>query len=274
MLKQRVITAAVLLAVFTAVFFVASESVFQLVMAIVVGAAVYEWATLSGHSTRNAQITSIVVGLIVLLVNGYLLNSGFVGWTAGFVFVFWCYIFHKLRTAPVLRNIHNADWLSLVVGSSLLVVTVACMQSLRFNAPHASAWLLLYCMALVWVMDTGAYFAGKRFGRIKLAPSISPGKTREGVLGGVAAACSLFLLTALFGRWPEGSLLAVFLASLIAAPFSVAGDLYESRIKRAAGAKDSSDLLPGHGGVLDRIDGLLAAVPMFSAVYLLLVPAG
>jgi len=274
MLKQRAITAAVLLTIFTAVFFAANESVFQLVMAIVVGAAVYEWATLAGHDTRNSQFTSVVVGLIVLWVNGFLLNTGFVVLTAWLVLFFWCYVFHKLRTVPVLQSIRSADWLSLVIGSLLLVVTVACMQALRFNVPHASAWLLLYCMSLVWVMDTGAYFAGKRFGRNKLAPSISPGKTREGVLGGVAAACSLFLFTALFGRWPEGSLWAIALASLISAPFSVAGDLYESRIKRAAGAKDSSDLLPGHGGVLDRIDGLIATVPMFTAIYLWQVSSG
>ena len=274
MLKQRALTAAVLLVFFIAVFFAASESVFQLVMAVVAAAATYEWATLSGHNTRVSQIASLVVGFIVLMVNGFLLQSGFVGFTAWVALLFWCYAFHKLRTAPVLRSIRSADWLSLVIGSCLLIITVACMQNLRFHAPHASSWLLLYCMALVWVMDTGAYFAGKRFGRNKLAPSISPGKTREGVLGGIAAACSLFLLTALFGSWPAGALWCVFVASLVAAPFSVAGDLYESRIKRAAGAKDSSDLLPGHGGVLDRIDGLLATVPMFTAIYLLLVPTG
>ena len=274
MLKQRVITAAVLLVFFIAVFFAASESVFQLVMAVVAAAAAYEWASLSGHNTRNSQIISIVTGVVVLVVNGFLVASGFVFFTAWVAFVFWCYVLHKLRTAPVLRSIRSADWLSVIVGSLLLVATVASMQHLRFHAPNASSWLLLYCMGLVWVMDTGAYFAGKRFGRNKLAPSISPGKTREGMIGGMAAACSLFLLTALFGRWPEGSLWAVLLASLAAAPFSVAGDLYESRIKRAAGAKDSSDLLPGHGGVLDRIDGLLPTVPMFTAIYLLLVPAG
>lgn len=273
MLKQRVITAAVLLVIFIAVFFAANERVFQLVMAIVAAASAYEWANLSACKTRQSQIISVVVGFLALLINGFLLSSGFVGFIATLALLFWLYALHKLRTAPVRMSIRSADWVGVLLGAALILVTVACVQTLRFDAPHASAWLLLYCLALVWVMDTGAYFAGKRFGRNKLAPKISPGKTREGVVGGVAAASSLFLLTVLFGQWPEGSLLAVFLATLIAAPFSVVGDLFESRLKRAAGAKDSSDLLPGHGGVLDRIDGVLATVPMFTAIYLWFAPS-
>ncbi len=268
MLKQRVITAAVLLVVFVAVFFAANERVFQLVMAIVAAAAAYEWANLSGCKTRTSQVVSVIVGFLALLINGFMLGTGFVGFIAGMALLFWVYALHKLRTAPVRLSIRAEDWPGVLLGAALILVTVACLQTLRFNAPHASAWLLLYCLSLVWVMDTGAYFAGKRFGRIKLAPKISPGKTREGVIGGVAAASSLFLLTVLFGRWPEGTLFAVFFGTLVAAPFSVVGDLFESRMKRAAGAKDSSDLLPGHGGVLDRIDGVLASVPMFTAIYL------
>ncbi len=268
MLKERVITAIVLLVVFVAVFFFASERVFQLAMAIVAAAAAYEWASLSALDTKRCQIVSVVVGFITLLLTGVLSNLVLVGVLAWLGLAFWVFALHKLRTAPVKRSIHSPDWFGVVLGSVLIVITVVCLQSLRFNAPHASAWLLLYCLSLVWVMDTGAYFAGKRFGRTKLAPSISPGKTREGVIGGVAAACSLFLISVLFVGWPNGTLLAIFLATIVSAPFSVVGDLFESQLKRAAGAKDSSDLLPGHGGVLDRIDGVLAAVPMFTAIYL------
>jgi len=268
MLKQRIITAAVLLVIFVGVFFFASERVFQLAMAIVAAAAAYEWASLSALKEKQVQWVSVVVGFIALLVNGVLSNLTFVGCLAWLGLAFWCYAFYTLRAAPVKRSIHRQDWGGVVLGSALIISSVACLQALRFDAPNASAWLLLYCLALVWAMDTGAYFAGKRFGRTKLAPSISPGKTREGVVGGLAAACSLFLLSVLFGSWPSGAVFAVFVATVVSAPFSVVGDLYESRLKRAAGAKDSSDLLPGHGGVLDRIDGVLAAVPMFTALYL------
>lgn len=268
MLKERVITAAVLLVIFVGVFFFASERVFQLAMAIVAAAAAYEWASLSALKEKHVQILSVVVGFIALLVNGVLSSTALVGFLAWVGLIFWVYALYKLKSAPVRRSISTEDWPGVVLGSALIVISVACLQSLRFEAPNASAWLLLYCLSLVWVMDTGAYFAGKRFGRTKLAPSISPGKTREGVIGGLAVACSLFLISVLFGGWPAGALFAVFLATLVSAPFSVVGDLFESRLKRAAGAKDSSDLLPGHGGVLDRIDGVLATVPMFTALYL------
>lgn len=273
MLKQRVITAVVMIIVCVGVFFFASSQVFELCMAIVAAAAAFEWARLSGCNEKHSQITSLIVGLLALLIKTFLAGTVFVLFAATLALLFWVYALRKLIQAPVRMSVRGADWFRVTQGAGLILVTVICMQSLRFDAPHASPWLLLYCLALVWVMDTGAYFAGRRFGRVKLAPKISPGKTREGVVGGVAAACSLFLITALFANWPQGSLFTVFLASVIAAPFSVVGDLYESRMKRAAGAKDSSNLLPGHGGVLDRIDGLLATVQVFTAVYLWTIPA-
>jgi len=198
MLKQRVITAAVLLVIFVGVFFFASERVFQLAMAIVAAAAAYEWASLSALKERPVQIVSVVVGFITLLINGVLSSAVLVGLLAWLGLAFWVFALYKLRTAPVRRSISVEDWVGVGLGSSLIIASVACLQSLRFDAPNASAWLLLYCLALVWVMDTGAYFAGKRFGRTKLAPSISPGKTQEGVIGGLAAACSLFLISVLF----------------------------------------------------------------------------
>jgi len=112
-------------------------------------------------------------------------------------------------------------------------------------------------------MDIGAYFTGRKFGKRKLALAISPGKSWEGVYGGLACSAVLFLLVAAFANWPQGSVLKLFVATLFAAVFSVIGDLFESRLKRAAGMKDSSQLLPGHGGVLDRIDGVIAAVPLY-----------
>ena len=153
-----------------------------------------------------------------------------------------------------------------LLGVGLLLILCAgySIQYLRSLAPDASIALLLLAFSIVWFMDIGAYFCGRRFGRKKLSPRISPGKSWEGVYGGLAVTTVLVFLALVIGDWPPGSYLALVCGSALAAVFSVVGDLYESRFKRYAGAKDSSNLLPGHGGVLDRIDGALAAIPMFA----------
>jgi len=137
-------------------------------------------------------------------------------------------------------------------------------------------WLTLYLLMIVWVADSGAYFAGHRWGKTKLAPHVSPGKTWEGVAGGLAAVLLLALLAGVFGwRFGASELVIWVILSLVTAFVSVFGDLFESRAKRAAGVKDSGSILPGHGGVLDRIDAFTAAAPVFMLAWLLWrTPAG
>ena len=122
-------------------------------------------------------------------------------------------------------------------------------------------------LLIIWCADTFALFAGKAFGRHKLAPSISPGKTIEGVVGGAIAAVLVALIFAfVFLPFSQTEIMAWSALAFFAALISVVGDLFESRAKRRAGAKDSGRLLPGHGGVLDRVDGLIAAAPFFAAI--------
>ena len=116
----------------------------------------------------------------------------------------------------------------------------------------------------MWAADTGAYFAGRKFGRRKLAPRISPNKTVEGLVGGVVAGMVFGLAFALFAGASVGQLPAIALVALVAVLFSVVGDLFESLLKRQVGVKDSSNLIPGHGGLLDRVDGMVAALPAFA----------
>ncbi|MDD9855584.1 MAG: phosphatidate cytidylyltransferase, partial [Gammaproteobacteria bacterium] len=128
------------------------------------------------------------------------------------------------------------------------------------------AGVALGALAVVWAADSGAYFAGKRFGKRRLAPAISPGKTVAGLVGGLAAALTVAALLA----WAAADAAQIrwwLAAALVAALFSVVGDLYESSLKRRAGVKDSGGILPGHGGILDRIDGLIAALPPFAVVW-------
>jgi len=141
---------------------------------------------------------------------------------------------------------------------------------LRYPQTMMGAWILLFVMGLVWAADSGAYFFGKAFGKHKLAPAVSPGKTIEGMCGGLFTASLLAVGVTWFMGFVPAKMAIVLFCSLLAVLASVLGDLTESMFKREAGIKDSGTLLPGHGGILDRIDSLTAALPVFLLSYLLL----
>lgn len=149
-----------------------------------------------------------------------------------------------------------------IIGACMLWV---CITSLIFLHAHTAngGWVVLYLMTLVWIADIGAYFSGRRFGRIKLAPGISPGKTWEGVIGGLVVNVLWMLLIFFFTDLLETGLGWFIAIGLATSAISVVGDLFESILKREAGVKDSGKVLPGHGGVLDRFDSVIAAAPVF-----------
>ena len=235
--------------------------------------AIREWAKLSGIVTRVGWIAyaSLVSALVVALwlareawqapavSHGFLVLAG-VFWIAGFAVV-WSYP----RSMWILRSkVFMVALGALVVpGAWLALITLATLGS-------RGAYVLIWLLAAVAAADIAAYFAGRRFGRRKLAPEVSPGKTWEGVAGGALAALAWGVCGAWFFAHDFGASLPGWLgatAVLIAA--SVVGDLFESAFKRSRGVKDSGSILPGHGGILDRIDALLAAAPAFA----LLAPA-
>ena len=167
------------------------------------------------------------------------------------------YLFSKRPEAPA-TGISPPKLLAgvLVIPAAMLAMNAIHSQ---VNGPE---WLL-YGLMLVWVADIGAYFSGKRFGRTKLAPAISPGKTREGLYGAIAAVGVYSLLAAFYFGLDITTTAYLLVLALVLTLVSVAGDLYESVLKRERGVKDSGAILPGHGGVLDRIDSVLAAMPVF-----------
>jgi phosphatidate cytidylyltransferase len=242
-------------------------------------AALWEWLRLADLEDSLARWVLLVanLGLMVALAWGSRTSSGF-NWAllelmvvAG---VAWWLLGLLWLARPRLGSdpATHARVFKLAAGT-LAVVPAWCAlavihgadlePSLLPGVPQGHVWLLLALMT-VWAADTGAYFAGRRFGRRKLAPSISPNKTVEGMLGGLAAGVLVALVVApLAGIGPE-RLPLVALVALVAAGFSVVGDLVESLLKRQVGVKDSGDWLPGHGGVLDRLDGVLAALPAFA----------
>lgn len=268
MLKSRIITAVVLLVLFAADLASASVDVFALSLAFVVAASAWEWGRMCGIKDETVQTAFVsVVGLLSLIVLYLPYNVDATRWVFLAAFLFWASVPAMFYLAPRLEPITHVREMLLLTGVFIFIVSVLAIQDLRSYLPAASSWLLLYAMSIVWLMDIGAYFSGRRFGANKLAPAISPGKTWEGVYGGLAVTAIVMIVILIIAPWAPDNRLKLVIATTFAAAASVIGDLYESRIKRAANMKDSSQLLPGHGGVLDRIDGVLAALPVFAFVW-------
>lgn len=172
--------------------------------------------------------------------------------------LFWLSAFLTVRRYP-LAGITPARWLPFI-GPLLLIATTLAIYYLWLGHP----WWLMYLFALVWVADSGAYFSGKAFGKHKLIPDVSPNKTIEGLVGGLALTVIVIAAVAYYRHLMGWHLVGFVMLSMVTVLASVLGDLFESLLKRQANIKDSGNLLPGHGGVLDRIDSILAAAPIFA----------
>lgn len=259
MLRARVITALLLLAGFLAVLFLLPEVLVGIVFALVVALAAWEWAGLLKPDQPTAPSRLLFAGLVLSVCMAFwAAPHDYSPWLLAFSVFFWLFI------APfwLLRG-WRPGGAGYAVGLVLLVSTWAALTALYARGP----FVLLAVMALVWVADIAAYFTGRAFGRHKLAPAISPGKTWEGVAGGVGGVLLYGLLIShYFSQYFSATQpiawlpLAGFLLLLTA--FSISGDLFESLLKRQANLKDSSGLLPGHGGVLDRIDSQISTLPL------------
>jgi len=265
-LLQRLLTAAALIPVVVWVVLYSPTYAFVAVLSLIVFIAAYEWA---GLSLIQGQLNKYLLAGIILLLS-HLLN----GLEMNFLFTlmqlsltFWVVIVLLLMIKPeLLLNIKISQPLMVLLGVIVIALTFVSLNQLRLNSPDGPK-LLMYLLLLIWTADSGAYFAGRAFGRHKLAPVISPGKSIEGVAGGLLACAVL----AYFGATYFGveSLVLFILMSLFVAFVSVYGDLFESLMKRRAKVKDSGNILPGHGGMLDRIDSLIAAGPSFVAISML-----
>jgi phosphatidate cytidylyltransferase len=277
MLRTRVITAVAILPVLLGMLFLATPQVWALFVLAIALIGCWEWSRMSVLSTRAQAVYLLLSGIAggalwLLYVRegaGTFLRVA----TIAFVLsaLFWVivaplWLAQKRRPSPVACAV--AGWI--VVWPTWLALVV-----LRDESP----WVLLALMAVVWVADISAYFAGKRFGKHKLAPAISPGKTREGVYGAMVGVVAWgLILCAMAHAWatPLTPIFQPFLgipaiAAMIALTvLSVVGDLFESWMKRGAGLKDSSQLLPGHGGILDRIDALTSTLPVAALALLCL----
>lgn len=268
MLKQRVISAVVMVAAFILIDFFLPTIVFDAFLIALAALAGWEWSRFAGITTeRNQYLTGGAFAVAALLCLLIIPEEGFAHWMSLLSLLFWLSMLAVLYLRPVkkpLESSQSSGARTLAVGIFIIVNVTWFSHYLHHSSESGSPWWFLYALMIVWVMDTGAYFAGRKFGRVKLAPSISPGKSREGVYGGLVAVTVLLLITLMISAQARDALFAITVGTYLAALVSVEGDLFESRLKRSVNLKDSSQLIPGHGGVLDRIDGVVAAVPVFA----------
>lgn len=262
MLKQRIITALVLLPIALGGFFLLDGAAFALFIGAVVTLGAWEWARLAGLEAQTQRVG--YAALVALLLAG---------------------LYQAPQLAPVVLLLAVAWWVvaTLLVlsypdssrfwggvcgrlGIGLLILLPAWQGLVLLKQWPQANGLIIAVMVLVWGADIGAYFSGKAFGKRKLAPRVSPGKSWEGLYGGLAASLLITLVVGLQQGWSTVSLLLALAGAALVVLISVVGDLTESMFKRQSGIKDSSNLLPGHGGVLDRIDSLTAAIPLFATL--------
>jgi len=252
MLKKRIITAIVALAALGIVLFVIPAPMAELVIGVLILAGAWEWSGFLSLSNATSRITYVAV-IGALLVASYVLLPTVSVLVLKIAFLWWftAFIWALFFPTPIPLFVR---W---VTGTLVLVPLFVALVLLYRVGPG----ILLFALLIVWAADAGAYFAGKQFGRVKLAPSISPGKTWEGAIGGLLVVAVLAVGAA---YWSDKSLAVLLPFCLAVATLSIVGDLTVSMFKRTAGLKDSGTLFPGHGGVLDRIDSVAAAAPLFA----------
>ena len=284
MLKERVLSAIVLIALVLCALFLFTPFYFALALGLVATLGMWEWTQFARFKQPLVRFClAAFLGAFVFLwlytekayldagrvFEGYLqpllLNS--ISW--------WRVAFGLVITYPKTAKLWSKNaLLQLLFAFSTLIPFIAAVLRLRLDhyaqSPNHGLFLLLYVFVLVWAADSGAYFAGRAFGKHKLAPQVSPGKTWQGVFGGLITAAMLAFIFIYFFSSTLLEYRAIdrfILLSVATVAVSVLGDLAESMFKREAGIKDSSRLIPGHGGILDRIDSLTAAVPFFAYFY-------
>lgn len=265
MLKQRLITALILIPIFLGIVFLLPSPLVATALAVVVLYGAWEWGGLIQLDSR-AENLLLVSGVLNILWLGYLFSGSFVVVTLVLfaALLWWCLAAWWIWQFEAERDIPYGRYVERDVAAGLLTLVPAWLALIALHAnPVLGPRYVVFLLVLIWVADSGAYFVGRRFGRHKLAPLASPGKTWEGVAGALLASLLVAWIGTLALDVGKDMRLEFVMICVVTSIFSIVGDLFESMGKRRAGVKDSGALLPGHGGVLDRIDSLTAAAPVF-----------
>lgn len=257
MLKTRLLTALVLAPLVVAAIYWAPYWLYALVFLGVTAAGAWEWGKLVGLHTPAQQLGHLL--LFLVLAAAMYFEPALQVPLMGLAACFWLLALVRVLKFTGQESLAGADWLDAGLGLVVVGGAFAALLTLRsqIQGPH---WVML-ALLLVWLADIGAYFAGRRFGRRKLLPTVSPGKTWEGVAGGMLV--TLLVVLGALALWEQPLQPWIWAVPLLVL-VSVLGDLFESTLKRRAGVKDSGTLLPGHGGMLDRIDAQLSVLPWFA----------
>lgn len=259
MLKQRIITAAILIPIVLAILFLSSAPVFAIATAVLAVAGAWEWSNLMELKNPIGRFLYLIIILTLLIFS----TNVFIPNILMAAFIWWCF-------ASLLVAIYPQGgfwWRKSFFWRGLMgiFVLVPCWVALNYiRGKSDGAHVMLYLLILIWGADTGAYFIGKKWGRHKLAPQVSPGKSLQGLAGALVCSIIIAIVSLLITKTPINVWLYSILLAFVTVIFSVMGDLFESMLKRQANLKDSGSLLPGHGGILDRVDSLTAAAPIFA----------
>ncbi len=285
MLKQRILTAVILAPLAIAAIFYLPLPYFGALLLLIMGIGAWEWGPLMGFASNVKRWVFVLVSVALISSLWYLLPPD-VLWIDSVInhhalYILWLAV-AWWGTSAILtfvypryssfwaahRSVRGVfGWLTLI--PAWLAFMVIRSSDYAIDSYHG-AQLIMFLFLMVWSADIGAYFVGKSLGKRKLLPNVSPGKTLEGFIGGVLTACLLVYIAGRILGWTSDQFSIVLVVTVIITTISVLGDLNESMFKRQAGVKDSGTILPGHGGVLDRIDSLTATAPIYALFYVMI----
>jgi phosphatidate cytidylyltransferase len=264
MLKQRVITAIILASLIVGAVIFLPTKILALVLALIICIASWEWAACVGFDSPLHKIIYVSIILLCLMACLLLLDKQWILLIIACGFIWWLIAMFLIIYYQINLTINlSSRFIKAIIGGVILIP--AWLSLILIHSRTSGVSLMLFLLFLVWIADTAAYFSGRKFGSKKLASNVSPGKSWEGVYGALSISLLFGVSYALYADMRLIYAIFFIVLALCTVSFSIMGDLVESMFKRMAGIKDSSNMLPGHGGVLDRVDSLTSAAPMFFA---------
>ncbi|MDR3492792.1 MAG: phosphatidate cytidylyltransferase [Gammaproteobacteria bacterium] len=264
MLKKRIVTALFLIPIFVALLIKLPAPMFMVLTSVILLLGAWEWSQLMGLKKKSHRMCYVFFIFVLVNILFFSKTSSIISipTTLYVTFYWWLLAAVLIVIYPKASSVWGRGlFFRAIMGAVVLIPTWIALNFIRLDF---GVWTLLFLFVLIWGADTGAYFSGKKWGKNKLAPKVSPGKTRQGLYGALIITVPIVIAALCIAPLPYRMWPAAFALAFTTVIFSIIGDLFESMLKRNVGIKDSGTLIPGHGGLLDRIDSLTAAAPVFA----------